>query len=102
MMNDRLNCEIMSDLLPLYLDKKTSEETNGLIRQHLAGCESCTRLTEVMSVFPEELLVEKPPEKKKRKKRIKMRIFLYAYGVIMLLLWVYMFLDMVCFFVWGW
>lgn len=40
-MKDTLNCNIVRDMLPLYAEKLTSEESNTVIRQHLEQCEDC-------------------------------------------------------------
>lgn len=40
----RLSCDVIQDLLPLYVDKACSEDSTGLVEEHMAECESC-RLT---------------------------------------------------------
>ena len=40
----RISCEVIQDLLPLYVDKACSEDSTGLVEEHMAECESC-RLT---------------------------------------------------------
>lgn len=40
-MNNKLQCNVVNDLLPLYTDKLTSEETNSFIRKHLEECPNC-------------------------------------------------------------
>lgn len=37
----KVSCNIIKDLLPNYIDKLTSKETNELIENHLAECERC-------------------------------------------------------------
>lgn len=37
----KINCSIVKDLLPLYVDGVVSEESVQLIRAHLDACESC-------------------------------------------------------------
>lgn len=37
----RLSCEVIRDLLPLYVDKACSEESTGLVEEHMAECENC-------------------------------------------------------------
>lgn len=39
-----VSCNIIKDLLPLYVEGLTSEDTNKLIEEHLAGCEDCRKL----------------------------------------------------------
>ena len=42
-MKDELRCSVVEDLLPSFVDHLTSEETNALIKTHLAGCPSCAK-----------------------------------------------------------
>jgi len=37
-------CKIVEDLLPLYAENLTNEETSAFIREHTAGCERCGKL----------------------------------------------------------
>lgn len=37
------NCNIIKDLLPLYVDDVCSDETKAMIVEHLASCESCKK-----------------------------------------------------------
>lgn len=48
-MSEKIACEIIKDLLPLYIDKLTSEVTNHKIKQHLSECESCSKAMRHMS-----------------------------------------------------
>lgn len=40
-MKGPIPCEIINDLLPLYVDGLTCDETNRQIREHMESCESC-------------------------------------------------------------
>ena len=40
-MKNKLTCAVVKDLLPLYIDKLTSDETNKLIDKHLQSCQDC-------------------------------------------------------------
>lgn len=40
-MNKRIPCELIQDLLPLYIDEVTSGKTNDEIKDHLAQCDDC-------------------------------------------------------------
>ena len=42
------NCKIVQDLLPNYIEKLTSEETNTFIEEHLNECEDCKTRYESM------------------------------------------------------
>lgn len=38
----KIACGVIRDLLPLYAEKMTGEESDSLIREHLAECEDCS------------------------------------------------------------
>lgn len=37
----KISCDIISDLLPLYAEKFTSEASNQIVLEHLSKCENC-------------------------------------------------------------
>ncbi|MBQ9136332.1 MAG: zf-HC2 domain-containing protein, partial [Lachnospiraceae bacterium] len=41
MINQKIPCEMIQDILPLYVDELTSEVTNKEVEAHLAECEVC-------------------------------------------------------------
>ena len=49
-MNDKLDCNIVQDLLPAYIDGLTSSKTNEVVKEHLESCAGCSdtfkRMTE--------------------------------------------------------
>ncbi len=47
-MKNDLSCAVVRDLLPSYIDKLTSKETNGAVERHLEGCEECRKVLAVM------------------------------------------------------
>ncbi len=57
-----MKCEIIRDLLPLYLDGLTSEESNEAVREHLNGCGSCKGILDEMKQETEM----KPKEMKRK------------------------------------
>lgn len=42
------NCKIIIDLLPNYIEKLTSRETNKYIQKHLKKCNKCKHILELM------------------------------------------------------
>ncbi len=40
-MENKLSCNIIKDLLPMYVDEISSEETNNCIKEHLDRCDAC-------------------------------------------------------------
>lgn len=60
-----MNCNIIKDLLPLYLDKVCSAETAKAVEEHLASCPACRSLLDEMrqeSVVPEPVQVQAQQE----------------------------------------
>ncbi len=47
-----MKCDIIKDLLPLYIDGVSSEGTNKLIEEHLSECEECKKELELMQDAP--------------------------------------------------
>ena len=99
MINKNQECDIISDLLPLYLEHKTSEETGEFIREHLQGCESCRKSLRYMDTSYEELFAEsrKAESQKNNKKshknmlfgKAKGKLFVYGYLFFLMCVWIY-------------
>lgn len=53
-----VNCEVIGDLLPLYVEDIVSESSRRLVKEHLEGCESCRKKAQDM-----EAVVELPVQK---------------------------------------
>ena len=73
MEKNKLQCEIVQDLLPSYVDGLTSEVTNEAVEEHLKACDGCTKVKERMEekeppVADEEQRQEIDFLKKTRKK----------------------------------
>lgn len=45
----KIACNVILDLLPLYVEKITSEESNELVEEHIATCESCRKEMEQLN-----------------------------------------------------
>ena len=39
----KITCEIIKDILPLYVDDVVSADTRTMVEEHLAECESCKK-----------------------------------------------------------
>ena len=59
------NCKIVQDLLPLYVEKISSNESNQFIENHLKDCNSCN---EVLNILNKDEKVSKVAEKEAIKK----------------------------------
>lgn len=44
----KINCNVIKDLIPLYVDDVVSEETKELVDEHISSCESCRGEVESM------------------------------------------------------
>lgn len=44
----KLDCNVICDLLPLYVDQICSNESRKLVDEHLTGCRNCTALLQQM------------------------------------------------------
>lgn len=44
----KLNCNVIHDLLPLYVDQICSDESRELVDEHLMGCRDCSMLLQRM------------------------------------------------------
>ena len=45
---NKISCNIIGDLLPLYVDGAVSEDTKKLVEEHLTECEECKKAAEEM------------------------------------------------------
>lgn len=45
---EKISCDVARDLLPLYCDDVCSQDSRGLVEQHLEECEECSALLEKM------------------------------------------------------
>lgn len=44
-----MDCNIIKDLIPLYIDECCSDESKNAVREHLSSCRACRELYESMS-----------------------------------------------------
>lgn len=84
------DCNVVRDLMPLVLDRVASDESRGLVEEHMASCGECRKQYEAMKAdMPEETRTEYEEEqrtimealrtvKRQQKKRRIMRIVLPA------------------------
>ncbi len=45
----KTDCNIINDLLPLYIDDVLSDESRQMVEEHLADCPSCQGMLEIMN-----------------------------------------------------
>lgn len=69
MNGNKLNCCVVRDLLPAYIEELTEQETTILIKEHLADCPSCRAVEHDMRA---QIPIEKAPKRALRfLKRVK-------------------------------
>ena len=82
----KANCNIIKDLLPLYVDGMTSKESTQFIDEHLAECDHCQELLDSMK---EEISVSSIDEKEAIKsfaKKLKKKNFFAIISSILIIL----------------
>ena len=98
MISKKEECDIIEDLMPLYVERLTQEETNEWIQKHLLECQHCRQLYELMGdSFTEVLKEEKKKKKVKLFKKVKIRLFLYGYVLLLIAIWLYCMIDAIFF-----
>ncbi|WP_138306665.1 MULTISPECIES: DUF4825 domain-containing protein [unclassified Clostridium] len=90
-MKHRIPCEIIQDLMPMYVDGLTSQKTDREIRVHLEECGSCREMYERMKTEMEgnaSRTSDKTPEidylKKVRRRNVR-NVVLGAAGVFLIM-----------------
>lgn len=105
----KISCEIIKDMLPLYLDGVCSKETKEMVEEHIVYCDECkTELQSMKQVLPintqEQNLTEaeaiKKLSKKWRKGMLKsvlkgVLFGILAIAIVLLILYIFMGIDIV-------
>lgn len=72
-MKNKINCNVIGDLLPLYVDEVLSEDSRAIVEEHLSSCESCRKSAEKMK---KTLVISNDTDSeniKKLKKRVSVK-----------------------------
>ena len=85
-------CDIVQDMLPLYVDEACSESTAEMVKEHLASCSKCNKIhQQMLSHTNEDILheesksvIERHEAKEKRKSRRKIAIAVSISSVIII------------------
>ncbi len=86
---NNINCSLIQDLLPLYIEEILSVESKSIVENHLESCEECSRYLEILKeddsikVEIDESEINKSGEKilnkiKKSQDRIKYTFILFS------------------------
>ena len=60
-----MKCNVIKDLIPLYIDDCCSKESAALVKEHLESCAECKELYEDMKAPAEVVPASAPPKKLK-------------------------------------
>ncbi len=71
-MKEKIPCDLIKDILPLYDEKLCSEETNKIISEHLAECEECRKL--ISDIIIPETNISAVPDESSAFKKINRKI----------------------------
>ncbi len=91
-MNKKKECLLVTELLPLYLEKQTGKDSNTYIEEHIKNCNECRRQMQYMAVSYGECAKHKEIKNQKLLlKKIKKRI-IAGYVIILIIVWIFIFL----------
>lgn len=80
-MNKNIDCAVVRDLLPNYVEKLTSNETNEILEEHFSTCSQCTKDRDEMRF---EIEADKIPENQDLKKYLnKTKLMYLLKGIIL-------------------
>ena len=57
-----MNCNIIRDLIPLYIDGCCSVESANLVKEHIRDCDDCKKLLEEMKASSDIITVSESPK----------------------------------------
>ena len=84
----KINCEIIQDLIPSYVEEICSNASKQCVEEHIADCKECNQLVELYkkSDFSADSLEQKELDGfRKLKKKVKLQSIL-SYGLLLLLI----------------
>ena len=82
-MNRQIDCEIIKDAMPLYLDGISGSVTNEIIEEHLKECEKCREVYEKLKADRDAQLEETSAQNKEEARYLsKKRIVYTDYKVV--------------------
>lgn len=95
--NKNLECDIVKDLLPLYLEQEISRGTERWIQRHLETCQDCRETFRHMNGSFTDVLKENERKRKRRARSLKKLepwILFCGYLLLLFLLCSYFILDL--------
>lgn len=95
MENKNPECDIVSDLMPFYLDKKVSSDSEQFIKRHLETCKECREMYQDVQSAQEHMKENQVPRERKQEEKgqkiflkLQRRFFLalFAYVIVIIAL----------------
>jgi len=86
----KTDCDIIKDLLPLYVEGLASEKSREAIEEHLKECESCEKLYQEMKEPKMQVHYDREPAEsfrkyvRKKKRRLGIKIAVITAGLVLL------------------
>lgn len=86
----RTECDIVKDLLPLYVERITSDASNRMVEEHLEECERCSTVYHEMKTPELHIKYERKPAEsfnkyvKKGKRKLGLKVAAITAAVILL------------------
>ena len=95
----KVPCEVIQDLMPLYVDGLTNEVTDKVIEEHVENCDKCRKVLEMMRTGSDMEYVPDENEKQeidflKKNKKKNLRIILSSIGAAALIIAVVIFMRL--------
>lgn len=68
---NKVNCEIVRDIIPLYIDDACSDESKTAIEEHIKNCSECKQMLELMNQEDYKIKLDITNENKKATEIVK-------------------------------
>lgn len=72
-MNEKISCQVIGDLFPVYQEGLCSDETKHLVEEHLKTCAECRKLYAAFPEHPDAEPPADPPAAKTALKKVRRR-----------------------------
>lgn len=92
---NKMNCDIIKDLIPSYMDRICSEATRQCVEEHIAGCDRCRQLISFYGdhTLSGEKLEQESVDGLKKIKRLlhfrKVSYYLILAAILLLVFWMF-------------
>lgn len=83
----KITCNVIQDIMPLYLENIVSEDTRNLVEEHTAACEGCRKnLSDIRTSTPAGPDIDVLPIKKLKVLLIKKKVQTITWSAILVLI----------------